>query len=120
MITTYIDKESFSVEITIAGKISESEIKECLEEIDGPLEEWPQIRILKRIDSFSGMELMALVENLKFAFQNFSHYKKIQKTALVSDNDWIVKIAEFAENIVPGEMKIFENEDIEKARAWLK
>ncbi len=119
MLTYHISPENYLIEVTVSGKIASDELKKTITEIDGPFKNWPEIRLLKRIDSFEGIEWQALVDDLKFAFQNFKNFKKIKKVAVVSDKDWIENISKWLGPIFAGEVKVFENEDIEKARTWL-
>ncbi len=120
MLNYNVDPENHVIEVTISGKITKEELTKMISEIETPLKEWEEIRILKRFDSFGGMEIAALSDDLKFAYNNFAHYKKIKKVAVVTDTDWIEKLSGFFSNFFSGEVQIFEQEDIEKARAWVR
>jgi hypothetical protein len=120
MLTHSIDEQNKILEITISGKITRDELTKVINDFRSPFENWDEIRILKRVDSFSGIELMALIDDFKFLFSNLDNMKKIKKAALVTDKEWIEKISEVMISVLPYESKIFENEDIEDARAWLK
>lgn len=120
MLTSYIDKENHIIEMTISGKITKKELLKVMDEIQGPINEWDDFKVLKRVDSFSGMEIGAIVEDFKFAFDNFSNLKKLKKAALVTDKDWIENIADLFKGIYPAEVKTFDSEDIEEARSWLR
>lgn len=120
MLTSYIDEENKVLEITVAGKVSHEEMLNVIESFKEPLENWNELRILKRLDSFEGMELMAVIDDLKFLIDNWGNYKKIKKMALVTDKDWAQGIAKAFMPILPGEMEVFDNEDIEEARIWLR
>ena len=95
MLNSYIDNENHIIEMTIADKITKDELVKVMEEIQGPLNEWDDFKVLKRIDSFSGMEVAAVVEDFQFAFENYSP-------------------------IYPAEVKVIVSEDIEDARSWLR
>ncbi len=120
MLTHHIDKDNHILEITVGGDIEREELQKTLQELEGPLDTWEEIRLLKRVDSFPSMDLQSWMQDLKFGFENFSNYKKIKKYAIVTDKEWIEKIIEKIEFLLPGEVKVFENEDIEEARSWLK
>jgi ABC-type transporter Mla MlaB component len=120
MLNYSIDQENHIIEVTISGKITKDELTKMIGEIESPLKEWNEVRILKRIDSFGGMEFAAIADDLKFAYNNFNHLKKMKKVAVVTDTEWIEKISGFFSSFFPGEVKLFEQEDIEKARTWLK
>lgn len=119
MLTYHTDPEKRLIEVTLSGKVSREELRKTIEEIQEPFESWPEIRILKRIDSFDGIEWRALVDDLKFVYQNLGNFKKIKKVAVVSDKEWIENLSEWLGPVFFGEVKTFENEDIESARSWL-
>lgn len=120
MITHHIDEENHILEVTISGSIEREELAKVFSALEGPLKEWDEIRVLKRVDSFTGMELKAWIDDFKFAFNNWSHYRKIKKVALVTEKEWVSKAAELMKVLIPGEVRVFENDEIEKARNWLK
>ncbi len=120
MITHHIDNQNKIIEITISGSISREDLAAAFKGFAAPLQEWDDIRILKRVDSFTGIEPMALFDDLKFGYENLANYKKISKIAIVTDKEWISKLAGITKNLAPGEVQVFENEDIEEARSWLR
>ena len=119
MITHHVDSKNHIIEVTIAGKVSREDINGAIQNIEGPIQEWPEIRVLKRIDSFDGIEWQALVDDLKFAYNNFSNYKKIKKVAVVTEKDWVENLTKIMAPLFSAEVKIFEDDDVEKARTWL-
>lgn len=119
MLTSHISPEQHYIEITVSGKINQSDLEKAVNEIKEPFETWPEIRLMKRIDSFDGIEWQALVEDLIFAFKNLGNMKKIVKVAVVTDKEWVENISKWFSPFFPGEVKVFESEDVEKARTWL-
>lgn len=119
MLSHYVDQKNHLIEVTISGKVTKEEFEKVIQEIQGPFETWPEIRLLKRVDSFEGIEFSALINDFKFFFQNLGNLKKIKKTAVVTDKDWVENLSEWLGPIFSGEVRVFENEDIEKARTWL-
>ena len=120
MLDTYINEDNKIIELTISGSISREELQRTFKEIEEPIKTWDDYRVLKRVDSFTGIEPMALFDDFKFAFENFAHFKNVKKIAVVTDKDWIQKLSEYSKLLVPAEVKVFENEEIEDARTWLK
>ncbi len=120
MINHYIDEENHILEITVGGAIRREELKKVFQDVEAPLRSWDPIRVLKRVDSVPTMEVMSWVDDLKFAYNNFSQYKKIDKIAVVTDKDWIASVSNRLDSILAAEIKTFENEDIEEARLWLR
>jgi hypothetical protein len=119
MITHHIDPEAHIIEMTIGEKVGREELNNLFKEIEGPLHEWDKIRVLKRVDALPEMETMAWVDDFKFAFKNFASFKKVDKVAVVTDKAWIAKYSELMGPVIPAEVKVFENEDIDEARSWL-
>lgn len=65
---------------------------------------------------FEKYELDAMWEDAKVGFRHLASWKKI---AVVTDVDWIrrsVKLFAFA---LPGQVRVFEQSDLESAKSWL-
>ena len=106
MLTHYIDQDSHLLEMTIAGKVGRDELTKVMNEIEQPLNEWEDVRVLKQVDNVTGIEPMALIDDLKFAYNNFSKYQKIKKVAVVTDRNWVEKLTDLFTPVFPGEVKL--------------
>ena len=73
MIQHSLNPNSHILEINIGGHIGREELSKALNEFAEPLQTWPEIRILKQVESFEGIETMAFIDDLKFAFENWYH-----------------------------------------------
>lgn len=111
------DIENKVVEVTVAGSINKNEFNDVSQKIEQRIQDWGKLRLLKRIDSFTGIEPTALFYDLKFGFE---HFRDFLKVAVVSDKEWVEKLTKLGKNISPCEVRFFENEDIDQARAWLR
>ncbi len=76
-----------------------------------------KIRILLDFsDKFEGMEVKAMFQDLKTAIQEWKAWEKI---ALVTDHDWMEKGVELFSWAMPGEVKVFDDDETRDALTWL-
>ncbi|WP_163831361.1 SpoIIAA family protein [Spartinivicinus ruber] len=105
------------IAIEIDGKIKKVDIDRLTKVIDDRLKYHEQLNIYVEIKKFSGIELDALIEELKFAV---SHFKEFGKKAIVSDKVWIEKTVTISDKFFPSiEAQYFAYEEREKAIEWL-
>jgi glycyl-tRNA synthetase alpha subunit len=73
---------------------------------------------LHRID---GIEPKAVWQDLKFGLENMKEItQKVDKVALVTDKNWVQKLAEISYSFVPGiELKSFAFEKSPEAKKWV-
>ena len=120
MLSHSTDPANHLLEVTINGKITRDDFVNLINTIETPLAEWSDIRVLKRIDKISGIEFGALVEDFKFAWNNFKHIKKVKKVAVVTNLDWLENVSEALAGLFSIEVKVFEQDEMDQARSWLK
>ncbi|MEQ8909828.1 MAG: STAS/SEC14 domain-containing protein [Vicingaceae bacterium] len=103
--------------MVIDGKVDEVAIQLLYKIID-ELPEGEKVRILVQIKEFDGLD--KLKTYLKGLYLDFKLIGKMDKYAIVADDDWEnwIKVADF---ITPGlEIKAFEEDEKEQALSWLK
>jgi hypothetical protein len=104
----------FSASGTVTSKDYESILIPAVEE---KLAERAKIRLLYHLGAdFSGYELAAMWDDAKFGLRRLTAWERI---AVVTDIDWIrmsVKVFGFA---MPGHVRVFENDGLSGAIAWL-
>ena len=66
--------------------------------------------------AFSGMEAGAAWEDFKVAF---GHYFGWTRVAVVTDTKWIRRAMTAFQFLVPGEMRVFGTQQVDKARKWI-
>ena len=120
MLDHKIDNENHILEFHISGHISREELGKAISALEAPLNDWEEVFVLKKVDSFSGMDIGAWYDDFKFAFENFGKYKKIKKAALVTDKQWMAQLSNITKPLIPGEVKVFSNDQYEEALGWLK
>ena len=104
------------VELTLDGKIDREGFEEVVDQLGPLMEKHGKIGILKHILSFRGMSPTVLWEDLKFAFR---HLKHVGPVAVVSDKRYIAVWTKLARPLWSGEVRFFEENQLEEARAWI-
>lgn len=69
---------------------------------------------------FEGYEAGAVWEDLKTGAKfSVGHLSAWKRTALVTDVDWVRHLSALFGWMTPGEMKLFELDELERAKAWV-
>ncbi len=82
----------------MSGKITENDMLQILAEARKKIQQHEHIVILEQIDSFSGIELKALMEEFKYLRE--LGMKNIHKVAIVTDKNWIDKMAHVTDKVL--------------------
>ncbi|MHC4196876.1 MAG: SpoIIAA family protein [Planctomycetota bacterium] len=117
MISLNQDDENKIIELRVEGKITHDDFEACVKPLEEMIERHGKIKLLEEIVSFSGYELRALWDELKF---DVSHWKNFSHCGVVTDKKWIRDFTKLAAPITGMEIKVYELEQIEKARRWLQ
>lgn len=100
----------------VKGKLTEKEFEALSVEIKTVVAEHGKIRLLVRMPEMPGLELGALVEDLKLA----KYANDIERYAIVGDST----IMEWAEKLggalISGDTKHFEDSQYEEAWRWVQ
>jgi hypothetical protein len=104
-----------------SGKITREEYDEMMKPIYAALERGEKLNIYFELaEDFHGLDGGALWEDLKAAASvGLKHRSSWQKTALVTDKDWIRRGASLFGSVAPGELRLFEPDETAEARAWI-
>jgi SpoIIAA-like len=79
-----------------------------------------RLRVLYAIGPKLQMEPGALWEDIKLGLgMGIQHRDAWERTAVVSDLDWIWRALELFSWMVPGEMRLFRESEIDQARRWV-
>ncbi|MFN6946970.1 MAG: STAS/SEC14 domain-containing protein [Cytophagaceae bacterium] len=120
-----VEKLNFENEEILAfkvdGKVKLDEEKEVINYLKSNLEKPSNFKGYVEIHNFQGIELQALWERLKFTVSNFSELsKKMEKIALVTEKEWLQKMAEGIYKLIPGiQLQTFALEEADQAKNWL-
>jgi hypothetical protein len=104
-----------------SGKITRDEYQEMMRPIYAALERGEKLNIyLELADDFDGLDLAALWEDMKAAVSvGLEHRSSWQKMALVTNKDWVRHAAAVFGPLAPGELRVFDLNEADEARAWI-
>jgi len=104
----------------ISGKISRDEYFEILDPVREKLEGGERVSFLvETAEDFGGLDAGALWEDMKAAGSVGLRYRSSwERLAVVTDKDWMRHgVAAFGW-LVPGEVRVFEPRELERAKLW--
>ena len=108
-----------AVAFRMEGKITESEMAQCLSDAKAKIERYENIVVYEEIVSFHGIDLKAIVEEFKYLFE--VGISNIDRVAVVTDKKWVEKIVGIEDKIFKSiDMKAFSTEEKDKAIEFLK
>jgi SpoIIAA-like len=105
-----------------SGDISRRDYDEVLiPPLKEAIERGEELRCLVQVGpGFDEYEAGAVWADLKTGFRyGVSHHKAWRRMALVTDVEWIVKAIALLGWMAPGELKLFDVDDLDDAKAWV-
>ena len=119
MLQLMSDVPEDTVGITAKGSISANDYENVLiPAIEEKLESHKKINIIYHIDKeFEKFELGAIWDDAKVGVQHFNCWDKI---AIVSDVPWINNMTKAVRMVIPGQIKIYDNEHLFEAKKWVE
>jgi hypothetical protein len=104
--------------VRASGQISGKDYDDILiPAVESSLKRHKTIRVLYQLSpDFSGFTAEAMFDDAKFGMRYLTAFEKI---AVVNDVDWISKTVQFFSLFIPCPVKIFGNDDMSGAKAWL-
>ncbi|PSL45918.1 SpoIIAA-like protein [Salsuginibacillus halophilus] len=100
----------------VSGQVTEDEIQQAHDEVDHLVREFGTLNLLVRLPEMPGMEASAVNDRLRFTKE---HYDNIDKYAIVGDSRAVEWISKAADAVTKTEIKHFDLDDEESAKAWL-
>jgi len=106
------------VAVRAIGKVSGKDYDDILiPAVEGGLKRHGKIRVLYQLSNdFSGFTAEAMFDDAKLGIRYLTKFEKI---AVVTDADWISRAVQFFSLFIPCPVKIFGNNDMSWAKAWL-
>ena len=83
--------------------------------VEATIQRGEKVRIVLVFEHFDGLSGGALWEDLKMGVGNLTHWERI---ALVTDIDWMHRVAALFGWMTPGELKVFPLAERDAATAW--
>lgn len=85
--------------------------------VEAKLGNYQKIRLLYHLGSeFAGFEMGALWDDAKIGLQHLTEWERI---AVVTDNDWLRSAIKVLGFIIPGQVRVFANDQLAEAKVWL-
>jgi hypothetical protein len=104
----------------ISGRLTREEYFQLLDPIREQLERGERVSFLiATAPDFSGLDVGALWEDVKVAGSVGLRYRSSwERLAVVTDKDWMRHgVAAFGW-VIPGEIRVFDPDELEQAKAW--
>ncbi|MGI9399881.1 MAG: STAS/SEC14 domain-containing protein [Rhizobiaceae bacterium] len=104
--------------IDARGLISATEYRETLMPlVEDKLKQHDKLKILVNAGPyFDGFSAGALWDDARFGL---SHFTTFSKLALVTDHDWLRHSAKMFGILMPTEIMVFDDDELEDAKAWI-
>jgi len=105
----------------VRGKLERSDYTDVMvPELRNAVEQGGELRTLYLIDRLEEMEPEALWEDAKTGFDlGIRHHSAWKRTAMVTDQEWLVRAMQFTAWMAPGELRVFPTAELEQAKAWV-
>ena len=104
--------------VTAEGKITGSDYETVLiPAVEEMLKENKKIRMLYHLgENFTGFDMEAMIDDAKVGMKHLSSWDKV---ALVSEHHLINTFAKFFGYMLPCEVRIYKNSELEEAKKWV-
>jgi len=105
--------------IRVSGRLRGDELREIRPLLHERLQAG-DVRIVEVIGSdYEGFGPGGLAEDIKLGLGAvLPHHSAFKRIAVVSDKEWVVHVLHALEWMVPGELKVFGLEDVDRAKEW--
>lgn len=104
----------------VEGKVTAQDFERVAKVIEDRLEEQDDVAVYAQIDSLEGMEPTAVVKDVAFGIRNAGKLSKVDRVAVVTDEDWIQNATKVEDAVLPGiDMSAFPKAESERAMAWV-
>ena len=100
------------------GEVSAQDYKAVLvPAIEEKLTQHKKARLLYVLgDDFEGYTSGAAWEDAKVGMKHLTDFERV---AVVTDVDWIEKMIKAFGFVIPGEVRVFDDDDLDEARLWI-
>jgi hypothetical protein len=120
MIERMDDVPTGVIGIRASGKLTKDDYESVLEPALKEAADSGEARVLFVLPDFDGLEPEALFEDVKTGLgvelKNRSAWKRL---AVVTGVEWIAKAMRLFAWAMPGELKVFEMDELDEARDWV-
>jgi len=102
------------------GKLTRHDYREVLEPVLREQAESGEIRMLFVLTSFDGLEPAAWFDDIKTGLGlGIGHHSAWKRSAIVTDVEWVRKAYRMFAWMTPGEVKVYELDQLADAKHWV-
>jgi SpoIIAA-like len=114
------DMPAGTVGLRASGKLSKADYRDVLEPVLRAAAEAGELRLLFALTDFGGLEPGAWIEDVKTGLDVLiRHHSAWKRFAFVTDVDWVAKATHMFAWLIPGEVTIFDLDQLEEAKTWV-
>ncbi len=105
--------------VHVSGRLRGDELREIKPTVEDMLKS-DEIRIVEVIaPDYEGFGAGGLLEDLKLGFGTvWPHHAAFKRIAIVSDKAWVAHTVHALAWMIPGELKTFKLDELDKAKEW--
>ena len=105
----------------VDGKVHSADIERVFQEVDARLASGQPFRVYAEVVSIPGITLPALLKDLKGAAKRLDTIGRLERAALVTDNNWIRMAVPFDDKVMRNvHVRVFRLAQAEEARTWVR
>ena len=121
MVERLEDMPTGTIGVRVSGKVSRDEYHELIAPVYEALDRGEPVNYLvATADDFHGLDVGALWEDVKaVGTVGLKHRSSWRRFAVVTDKDWMRNAIAAFGWISPGEIKVFDPEGLDAAKAWV-
>ncbi len=103
--------------INVSGKLTAEDYDRFVPQTERLIQQHGPIRVLFDMQDFHGWELAALWKDIKF---DMSHFKDIERLAMVGDKKWEQWMATFCRPFTSATIRYFDRSEATAAHDWVE
>ncbi|WP_165871005.1 STAS/SEC14 domain-containing protein [Shewanella frigidimarina] len=107
-----------TIAVRASGKLTLEDFQQFLPQLETEIKRLGKISLLFEFDNFSGWDLDAAIDDIKFGMKHLSDFERI---AMVGDKSWEHWMALIAKPfLISSEVRYFNRENLQQAWDWLR
>ena len=108
------------VGLRASGKLTRDDYKNLMEPALKEAIDTGEARVLFVLPDYDGLEAKAVFEDIKTGLGvEIAHRGAWKKLAVVTGVDWIAKAMQLFAWAMPGELEVYEMDELDKAKEWV-
>lgn len=109
-------REGRLLEIHLSDTLLHEDYKQWLPVLEEYIDRHGTVRLLVFLRNFSGWDVAALWDDIKF---EFTHYSNIEQIALIGESRWQEGMAMFCKPFTAAKVKYFDESKVNEAVRWI-